>query len=93
MILFSLSYFQASKQQNEESSRENKKSLSTPVASLKETAASLPDSPISGNSTSTRSSGESYSSSSSTRQLLGSGANIDTLSSIMDEAESPLAKK
>lgn len=52
------------------------------------------DSPISGNSTSTRSSGESYSSSSSTRQLLGSTANIETMASIMDEAETTtLGKK
>lgn len=59
------------------------KKLATPVlAILKEASqGSLPDSPISGNShTSTRSSGDSYSSSSSTRQLLSSvtGAVNDT---------------
>lgn len=50
------------------------KKLSTPLTVLKEASqSSLPDSPISGNShTSTRSSGDSYSSSSSTRQLLSS---------------------
>ncbi|CAD7091813.1 unnamed protein product [Hermetia illucens] len=44
----------------------------TTIAStaLKENINSLPDSPISGNSSSTRSSGDSYSSSSSTKQLL-----------------------
>ncbi|GAB0087494.1 hypothetical protein DMENIID0001_018030 [Sergentomyia squamirostris] len=53
-------------------SKENLSTLSTPVAALKEAAQSLPDSPISGNSASTRSSGDSYSSSSSTKQLLAS---------------------
>ncbi|XP_058811655.1 probable E3 ubiquitin-protein ligase MGRN1 [Topomyia yanbarensis] len=54
--------------------------LSTPLTVLKEASqGSLPDSPISGNShTSTRSSGDSYSSSSSTRQLLSSVTANDT---------------
>uniref|UniRef100_A0A1L8DSQ0 RING-type E3 ubiquitin transferase n=1 Tax=Nyssomyia neivai TaxID=330878 RepID=A0A1L8DSQ0_9DIPT len=56
-------------------SKENLSTLSTPVAALKEAAQSLPDSPISGNSASTRSSGDSYSSSSSTKQLLASAPN------------------
>ncbi|XP_059610999.1 probable E3 ubiquitin-protein ligase MGRN1 isoform X2 [Phlebotomus argentipes] len=56
-------------------SKENLSTLSTPVAALKEAAQSLPDSPISGNSASTRSSGDSYSSSSSTKQLLASVPN------------------
>lgn len=56
------------------------KKLSTPLTVLKEASqSSLPDSPISGNShTSTRSSGDSYSSSSSTRQLLSSVTANDT---------------
>lgn len=56
------------------------KKLSTPLTILKEASqGSLPDSPISGNShTSTRSSGDSYSSSSSTRQLLSSATANDT---------------
>lgn len=56
------------------------KKLSTPLTVLKEASqGSLPDSPISGNShTSTRSSGDSYSSSSSTRQLLSSVTANDT---------------
>ncbi|XP_019545169.3 probable E3 ubiquitin-protein ligase MGRN1 [Aedes albopictus] len=56
------------------------KKLSTPLTVLKESSqSSLPDSPISGNShTSTRSSGDSYSSSSSTRQLLSSVTANDT---------------
>lgn len=39
---------------------------------LKDSAMSLPDSPLSGNSQASRSSGDSYSSSSSTKQLLSS---------------------
>lgn len=59
---------------------EGTKKLSTPLTVLKEASqSSLPDSPISGNShTSTRSSGDSYSSSSSTRQLLSSVTANDT---------------
>lgn len=59
---------------------EGMKKLSTPLTVLKEASqSSLPDSPISGNShTSTRSSGDSYSSSSSTRQLLSSVTANDT---------------
>lgn len=54
-------------------SKENVSAIPPTLTAIKENFTSLPDSPISGNSAiSTRSSGDSYSSSSSTRQLLSS---------------------
>ncbi|XP_055373760.1 probable E3 ubiquitin-protein ligase MGRN1 isoform X2 [Condylostylus longicornis] len=46
--------------------------IPSPIKNIKDVVNSLPDSPISGNSASTRSSGDSYSSSASTKHLLSS---------------------